>query len=300
MTCPICLSPDAQVSNHPSKDARKVICVRCGTFLISGTAFEEAPSLSADARWRLSAWIRQNVPEMIVSDTLSNAAQIRVPGLLHRADRMLRALNDWHPRGQSFVTHHANYEKMVAIGWNTNSGEVRFILESVLVKELGYLEFVDSIALRLTARGFLHLEGTPNATSTVGFCAMWFGDEVQQLWTEVIQPAIGDAGYEPLKIDGKPHNGKIDDAIVASIRSARFVVADFTGHRGGVYYEAGFAHGLGVQVIFMCREDQLSDLHFDIRQYNCIVWKGSELENARTRLKNRILATLGEGPLKVQ
>ncbi len=37
----------------------------------------------------------------------------------------------------------------------------------------------------------------------------------------------------------------------------RFMIADFTGHRGGVYFEAGFAHGLGIPVIWTCREDQL-------------------------------------------
>jgi hypothetical protein len=84
---------------------------------------------------------------------------------------------------------------------------------------------------------------------------------------------------------------------MASIRGSRFVVADFTGSRGGVYYEAGFAHGLDLPVIFMCREGD--ELHFDIRQYNCIFWKADALENAQARLRNRILATLGQGPLKI-
>jgi hypothetical protein len=84
---------------------------------------------------------------------------------------------------------------------------------------------------------------------------------------------------------------------MASISGSRFVVADFTGSRGGVYYEAGFADGLDLPVIFMCREGD--ELHFDIRQYNCIFWKTDGLADARERLKNRILATLGQGPLKI-
>ena len=43
----------------------------------------------------------------------------------------------------------------------------------------------------------------------------------------------------------------------------------------------------------MCREGD--DLHFDVRQYNCIFWKPDELDAARESLKNRILATLGQG-----
>ncbi len=144
----------------------------------------------------------------------------------------------------------------------------------------------------------MHLEGRLDTASTTGFCAMWFSPDVLTLWTDVIEPAIRSAGYEPLRIDNKEHNGKIDDEIMASIRASRFVVSDFTGSRGGVYYEAGFAHGLGLPVIFMCREGD--ELHFDVRQYNCIFWSSDKLDEARERLKNRILATLGQGPLRSQ
>jgi hypothetical protein len=50
--------------------------------------------------------------------------------------------------------------------------------------------------------------------------------------------------------------------------------------------------------IFMCREGD--ELHFDVRQYNCISWKLENLEDAQSQPKNRILATLGQGPQFVQ
>jgi nucleoside 2-deoxyribosyltransferase len=67
-------------------------------------------------------------------------------------------------------------------------------------------------------------------------------------------------------------------------------VADFTGHRGGVYYEAGFALGLGRPVIWTCHKDHLTQAHFDTRQYNHIEW--SDSRELRERLRNRILATI--------
>jgi hypothetical protein len=175
---------------------------------------------------------------------------------------------------------------------------MNFMLTELLCNELGYLQVDDDNEYQISPKGLIHLEGAINADSTIGFCAMWFNEEVKPLWDQVIAPAIQAAGYEPLRIDSKQHNGKIDDEIMASIRGAKFVVADFTGNRGGVYYEAGFAHGLDLPVIFMCREGD--DLHFDIRQYNCIFWKLDNLDDARERLKNRILATLGKGPLQIQ
>jgi hypothetical protein len=209
---------------------------------------------------------------------------------------MLKALNQWFPRGGEFSPSLV-YAALTAIGWNRNEGDARYMLEAVLHSELGFLINRTSDTYRITAKGLLHLEGRKDENSSVGFCAMWFDEKVKQLWTAAIEPAIRLAGQDPGRIDSKQHNGKIDDEIMATIRASRFLVADFTGTRGGVYYEAGFAHGLGLPVIFMCREDD--ELHFDIRQYNCIFWKPEDLEEVRVRLKNRILATLGQGPLKV-
>ena len=138
----------------------------------------------------------------------------------------------------------------------------------------------------LTVAGYERLEEIekPYQDSTKVFVGMWFHPSMDEVWNKGIKPAITEAGYEPVRIDKKDHSNKIDDEIIAEIRRSRFVVADFThgkiddndfpiekrGARGGVYYEAGFAHGLGIDVIFTCCKDQFNDLHFDTRQYNHI------------------------------
>ncbi len=139
-----------------------------------------------------------------------------------------------------------------------------------------------------------------NTGSRQAFVAMWFDDSMKAAYEEGIAPAIREAGYEPMRIDRKHHNNKIDDEIIAEIRRSRFLVADFTqgrtGARGGVYYEAGFAHGLNLPVMFTCRADAIKKVHFDTRQYNHITWKNPE--ELKERLAKRISATLGDGPLK--
>jgi nucleoside 2-deoxyribosyltransferase len=154
----------------------------------------------------------------------------------------------------------------------------------------------DNSELSLTFDGYTRLEqlqSIPGLTEQ-GFVAMWFGAEVQGVYEKGIAPAISDAGYRSMRIDQKEHNNKIDDEIIAEIRRSRFVVADFTCGllsdegtetaipRGGVYYEAGFAQGLGIPVIWTCREDH-------------ITWKTPE--ELREKLRNRIGAVLGDGPL---
>ena len=154
----------------------------------------------------------------------------------------------------------------------------------------------------LTVEGYARLAELEkgNQDSSKAFVAMWFDDSMSEAWDQGIAPAVRDAGYEPVRIDRKEHVNKIDDEIVAEIRRSRFVVADFThgdtGARGGVYYEAGFAHGLDIPVIFCCRKDRLEEVHFDTRQYNHIVWETPV--DLRDQLTKRIAAVLGDGPNK--
>jgi nucleoside 2-deoxyribosyltransferase len=101
---------------------------------------------------------------------------------------------------------------------------------------------------------------------------MWFDDTMLNIYDNALAKGILDAGYKPHRVDQRDHNDKIDDEIIAQIRKSRFIVADFTGHRGGVYYEAGFAKGLGLEVIWTCREDEIENLHFDITHLYHFFW----------------------------
>jgi hypothetical protein len=315
MVCPVCTSGgDHEVARRG--DRHQFDCPCCGKFEISSSAMEDiATTARPDQRWLVSAWLQDNSTELLTTQAIRDALGAKRPGLHLRAMRVLRWLNNEVGPGHYFDLHtlgrtrtetpatwllqqhvvHPTLMRAVAIGWNMSKAETVSLIADVLCDGLGYLKHTDGL-YSLSANGLLSLEGLPNEASQVGFCAMWFDGSVRPLFDEVLAPTIRQCGYEALRIDGTEHNGKIDDEIVAAIRSARFLVADFTGHRGGVYYEAGFAHGLGLPVIFTCREDAIDGLHFDVRQYNTILWRDGALPEAAERLKNRILATLGQGP----
>jgi nucleoside 2-deoxyribosyltransferase len=156
-------------------------------------------------------------------------------------------------------------------------------------------------SFRPTARGWQELDrlNRPATDSSQAFVAMWFSNMTNDAYVKGIAPALVESGYKPMRIDKKEHNNKIDDEIVAEIRRSRFIVADFTCEpknvRGGVYFEAGFAMGLGIPVIWMCKDTSIDDLHFDTRQYAHIVWKNAA--DLYEQLKNRVGATVGDGPL---
>ena len=160
----------------------------------------------------------------------------------------------------------------------------------------GYL-----LGCTVTVDGYTEIARQPPPTgSNQAFVAMRFHDSMQQAYWQGIEPAIRAAGYEPVRIDNIEHAGLIEDAIIAAIRKARFVVCDSTpgddGARGSVYYEAGFAHGLNLTVIFTCRHDKLKLVHFDTSHFNHIAW--NDYEDLKTRLQQRIERLFGQGPLE--
>ncbi len=165
-----------------------------------------------------------------------------------------------------------------------------------LLDQMGRIERVGSAGsswlVRITPTGWQHVEALESARieSTQAFVAMWFDRRMDDAYLSGIKPALAATGFSDFRVDRVEFTGKIDDKIVAELRRSGFVVADFTGHRQGVYFEAGFAMGLGRPVIWCCHEDDIEAAHFDTRQYNHITWATpSEL---RQRLIDRIRATI--------
>lgn len=176
-------------------------------------------------------------------------------------------------------------------------GELTYLLNDYLLNHKGYLRERDGNYV-VSPEGWAYIESLKdvNPESRIGFIAMWFDPSMDAL-SAVIHRAIQCAGYEPIRIDSKQHNNNINDEIIATIRQSKFVVADFTGQRGGVYFETGFAKGLGLEVIWLCDESDFTNVHFDAEHNNFIIWKSAEVANLQKRLADRIISTLGKGPL---
>lgn len=121
------------------------------------------------------------------------------------------------------------------------------------------------------------------------FIAMSFASEMDKA-REAIMRTIEDKGYKAIVIDEKEHNEQIVPQIFEEINKAEFVIADLTGHRNGVYYEAGFAKGLNKQVIFTCRADDFGNSHFDVKQINTIMW--DDVWELKKKLRKRIEAMM--------
>jgi hypothetical protein len=183
------------------------------------------------------------------------------------------------------------------------SGEKEFNYYMSHLTELNYIHgnYPDLI---LTVNGWKYLSDLEkvNLDSNTCFVAMCFKNEYDNLYKDAIYPAIKKAKYKPIRLkeenEEKPDSDtKIDDRIIAEIKKARFVVADFSEQKQNVYYEAGFAKGLGIKVIHCCKQDELdkNELHFDTRNYLHLPWEEDEYNDFEDRLYNHIIAEIGEG-----
>ena len=194
-----------------------------------------------------------------------------------------------------------------ALAWSESTGRDEIVFLSDYLSQKGWVEILEYTGdvgrVTVTVDGYARVDSlkTSSVDSAQAFVAMWFDDEMNDAYEKGIKPAIEQSGYTPMRIDRKPDANKLDDDIIAEIRRSRFLVSDMThrkkdGVRGSVYFEAGFAMGLGIPIIYTCRSDLMDEVHFDTRQYAYIVWETPD--DLRKGLMDRIRARIGEGPNK--
>ena len=303
--CAVCNAEQASWTHLG--EASKADCPRCGRYSLDDDARLDCQSSQPKFnRSHASGWVREHQDVRIDDDVLKLFMTLRAPSINERARKLLVAMYEAHPRpGESIdIPLNQKNPEWTAISWSSDKSEVLFLLKRILgerglviVPEPPYINQIVKNCL-ITADGHEAIESLSQSavTSNIGFCAMWFSKSLVPVWLEAIQPAIRESGYEAIRIDDVEHVDKIDDKIIATIRRSKFVVADLTGSRGGVYFEAGFAMGLNIPVVWTVEADKReTDVHFDTRQYNCIGWSHGDLPAFRKALTNRIQAVLGRG-----
>jgi hypothetical protein len=276
-------------------------CPNCGKYEISLEAFEDVPGEFNKRKYRgkgylFSGYIREMNDLHLKIELITN---VNFQNILHsplipktsmeKLDKLL--LHIYRNTDKLFQLIEIS-QNTPSIGYAKDAEELSNML--IALQDLKYLDLKSESPDEyvLTLEGIQRAESLQKEVINTKQCfvAMWFDPSMMDIYNRYITKAAQDTGYESLTIGQKEHTDKICDQIISEIRRSKFLIADFTGHRGGVYFEAGFALGLGLPVIWTCKKDDLENLHFDIRQYNFIAWEtGEEL---RERLTNRIRATI--------
>ena len=231
-------------------------CPRCGNYeLAPGVGWvDEIPDLKEipDHQVRLSGWVRdQNavgVVPPITPEILRRVIRMRLPGLRERANRALGLIATKHPNVRKLIKLPEVEPELEFLGvtYSQTSDEATQLIH-ILIDD-GYLIWgTRGVNGSLTPKGLLAAEALgASGSGSQGFVAMSFDPSLREVWINGFDPGIRAAGYDPVRIDDKDYVGGITDEMIAEIRRSRFVVADYTGHRNNVYFEAGFALGLGL------------------------------------------------------
>ena len=118
------------------------------------------------------------------------------------------------------------------------------------------------------------------------FVIMKFGNKLlDSAYDGVIKPLSEEFGYKPIRVDEIQDSGKINDQILENIAKSSIIISDLSDERPNCYYETGFAHALGKEIILTINKK--SQIHFDLASHRFIQWETeSELRDLlKTRLK---------------
>jgi hypothetical protein len=105
---------------------------------------------------------------------------------------------------------------------------------------------------------------------------------------EAIKAGAKECSITAERIDDDERNERVTDRILEAIRKAEFVIVDLTNERPNVFFEAGYAHGLGKIPIYVAREG--THRHFDIQDYPIIMFRN--MKELREGLAKRLVALI--------
>jgi len=297
--CPLCRRG---MRETPKESGLVVFCCEtCGRFLINQSILLQLKSDKWNRNLHLiSATTKEAREPVQVDEQLLKRIQdgeIRERTVDEKIELMVRWFaSRSYEVGQSFVSI-ADFDYPAA--WCRSPSEWSVLLRAV-ASELGYLKSGGN-GFSVSVSGWRTLVETKKTSGSVAFVAMPFNEELNSEY-DAIRTGIASAGYEPVRVDKDHYTGGVMDQILARIRESRFVIAEFAGNRGGVYYEAGFALGLGIPTICLCSQTQLKAerpeerLHFDVDHLNFLPWEQTDLPRLTRELRDRILALFGRGP----
>ena len=312
--CYICNS-NAEIT-QTSSDSKLFDCPKCGKFYISGSM--ESYILEKEDKsnyYKISSWIREQNDEFNntpILDNFDDILEIRDKTIQEKFDLMMLFLKKCPEKielrdvesywitmshlGVQVDENVVNYSNKILVkSWIKDYKELlKFALKAIednlLIgetdSEIDYFMFDN-----LTFDGLQYLESLeqPNKSSKNIFVAFNFTDEtVSKAFNTYVKEAIEALGfnYTIVTQDTTTHDKAISDEIIAKLKSSRIVIADFTNHRNSVYFEAGFAMGMKIPIIWTCQESHENDLSFDTRQYPHLVW--TDGEDLKKQISDRI------------
>lgn len=269
-----------------------VTCSVCGKYILTDSFMID--EMDKTNFYKVSSWIREqndlfNHMPNINFDKFDEILNMRDKKIKDKFDLMMIKLGKYKSQQ---VSH-----QIYAECWIKDKDELHKLFKRAIDKQLaiGKLKIGGEISFSdYTFDGIQYIENLeePNISSKNIFVAFNFEKGLSEIFSTYIKQGIEELGlnYVVVNQNTTKHNKAISDEIIAKLKSSRIVIADFTNHRNSVYFEAGFAMGMKIPIVWTCREGHTEDLSFDTRQYPHLVWKDGE--DLKEQIMNRIRVIL--------
>lgn len=308
-TCPVC-STAAKVDQW---GLIRIGCGRCGMFAVSDwvyaalpTRFQQNPGSAAVVSHIIRRTQRNGSYICTIKrEDLETYFRERLPTPSEQADEFVLWVGDNQRDNASIAV---GPEPFLSAWIGTplaqvpgNTGPLRWLIEE-MKNAPGPLQFQHtfehmSLRVQLTLAGWDHYAALKRTRidSRTAFMAMKFGeDELNHVINECFRPAVQRAGFELRVMNEQQQAGLIDAQVRAALLGARFLIADLTHDSFNAYWEAGFADGRGLPVIYSCKRAQWNraKTHFNVNHMTTILWETEHLQQSEEELTAIIRATL--------
>ena len=294
INCPICGNKSQEESTN--RDGYHILCPKCGEFFISRTL--ESMFQHQDNRthnYKISSWTSEqnkvfgNIPDLLSTDldTIINQREKTIKEKFDCFMKTISTLNNGQINQNDFNHCYIYDDNELGIFYQKAldnkyiNGTIHKHMQGSMLMYQGIcfdgLEYIESLA-------------QTNENSKNVFAAFYFTTELQEIFDNDVKEIIEELGLNYTRVSSSTTdtNKTINDEIIGKIKSSKIVIADFTGQRNSVYFEAGLAMGLNIPVIWTCKKDEVENLSFDTRQYPHILWETKE--DLKEKLRNRIKA----------
>jgi len=114
------------------------------------------------------------------------------------------------------------------------------------------------------------LETDPNLC----FVLMPFKPDFNRIYEHILQPAIKEAGLNPLRADEIFSPTPIVEDVWTHIARSRLIIADVTDKNPNVFYELGLSHAIGIPVIIITQNKE--DVPFDVAYIRYLIYTDDE------------------------
>lgn len=311
MECPICKTREVEViQDTDEKGYESIDCISCGKYYLK-KFLPQFINKDKSNFHKVSSWIIEQNDEW---NNIPEIDKIKFDEILNMKDKKIKEKFDlfmfFLQNSPSNIEFSKDYEIVMGhLGMDVDKN-ISKLCQDILVKcwckdykeleqifrkalDLNYIigDIIHETSfkyIKTTFDGLEYIENLeePNKNLKNIFIAFNFTEELIPVFSNQVKEAVEETGFNYIIVNQEttPHDQKITDEIIAKIKSSRMIIADFTNSSTNVYFEAGFAMGMKIPVIWTCKKGH--EFSFDTGQFPHITWK--DADDLKKQLVNRI------------